>query len=163
MNPHTKRAHVSHSGADSTGARYGVGVKLVSACLIGINCRYDGKSNLNKKCLKLFKKGKLIPVCPEQLGGLPTPRKPAEIQRSGKVLTKNRKDVTKNFIKGAKETLKVTKALKIKTAVFKSKSPSCGSGLIKDGSFSGKLRKGDGITTALLKKNKIRVIAERDL
>jgi uncharacterized protein YbbK (DUF523 family) len=138
-------------------------MKLVSACLIGINCRYNGKSNLNKKCLKLFKKGKLIPVCPEQLGGLSIPRESAEIQKTGRVLTKKGKDVTKNFTKGARETFKIAKALKIKIAVFKAKSPSCGLGLIYDGSFSGKLRKGDGITTALLKRNGIQVITERDL
>jgi len=138
-------------------------VKLVSACLIGINCRYDGKSALNKKCLKFFKKGELIPVCPEQLGGLPTPRKPAEIQKSGKVLTKNGKDVTKNLIKGAKESLKIAKNLKIKQAILKTKSPSCGLGLTYDGSFSGKLRKGNGVTATLLKQNGIQIITERDL
>lgn len=138
-------------------------MKLVSACLIGMNCRYDGKSKLNRKCLKIFKKGKLIPVCPEQLGGLPTPREPAEQQKHGVVLTKANKNVTKNFIKGARETLKIAKALKTKEAILKSKSPSCSSGLIYDGTFSGKLIKGDGITTALLKKNGIKVITEEEL
>jgi len=138
-------------------------MKLVSACLIGINCRYDGKSNTNRKCLKLFKRGGLIPVCPEQLGGLSTPREPAEIQKSGKILTKSRKDATKNFIKGAKETLKIAKSLRVKEAILKSKSPSCSHGEIYDGNFSGKLIKGDGVTTALLKKNGIQVITEEDL
>lgn len=135
-------------------------MKLVSACLVGINCRYDGKSKLNQECLKLFKKGRLISVCPEQLGGLSVPREPAEIQKLGKVLTKNGEDVTKNFNKGAKETLKIARILRIKEAIFKSKSPSCGLGLVYDGSFSGKLIKGNGITTALLKKNKIQVYTE---
>jgi len=138
-------------------------VKLVSACLIGIECRYDGKSNLNKKCFELFKRGKLIPVCPEQLGGLQTPREKSEIQKNGKILTKSGKDVTKSFIKGAKETLKMAKLLEIKEAILKSKSPSCGCGKIYDGTFSGKLIKGDGTTAALLKKNKIIVITEAGL
>ena len=137
--------------------------KLVSACLIGINCRYDGKSKSDRKCLKLFKKGKLIPVCPEQLGGLPTPREPAEIQRSGKVLTKSGKNITKRLLKGAKETLKITKIVGVKEVILKSRSPSCGSGLIYDGSFLRRLIKGDGITAALLKKNKIRIITEEKL
>ncbi|KKN97156.1 hypothetical protein LCGC14_0161210 [marine sediment metagenome] len=140
-----------------------MGVKLVSACLIGVNCRYDGKSKLDRKCLKLFKKRELMPVCPEQLGGLSIPREPAEIKKSGKVLTKNGKDVTKNFNKGAKEVLKITKNLKIREAILKSKSPSCGLGLVYDGSFSGKLIKGNGITTTLLRKNKIKVITEKEL
>jgi len=137
-------------------------MKLVSACLVGIKCRYDGKSNLNRKCLKLFKKGGLIPVCPEQLGGLSTPREPVRIQKSGLVLTELGKDVTKNFIKGAKETLKIAKALGVKVAILKARSPSCGSGLIYDGDFSKKLVKGNGIIAALLKKNKIRVYTELD-
>ena len=104
-----------------------------------------------------------MPICPEQLGGLSIPREPAEIKKSGKVLTKNGKNVTKNFNKGAKEVLKITKNLKIREAILKSKSPSCGLGLVYDGSFSGKLIKGDGITTTLLRKNKIKVITEKEL
>lgn len=146
-------------------------MKLVSACLIGIKCRYDGKSNLNRKCLKLFKKGELIPVCPEQLGGLPTPRSPQQIQKGtgedvlkGKCKVKNKigKNVTKKFIKGAKETLKIAKALDAKKAILKARSPSCGCGEIYDGTFSGKLIKGNGVTTALLKRNKIKVYTELD-
>lgn len=138
-------------------------MKLVSACLVGIKCCYDGKSNLNRKCLKFFKKGELIPICPEQLGGLPTPREPAEIQRSGRVLTRSGKDITRNLSKGGRETLKIAKILGVKEAILKSKSPSCGSGLIYDGAFSKKLIEGDGITTDLLKKNKIKVITEEKL
>lgn len=133
-------------------------MKLVSACLVGIPCRYDGKSALNKKLLKLFKEGKLIPVCPEQLGGLPTPREPAEILND-RVITKRGKDVTKNFLAGAKTVLRIAKLLKIKQVFLRGRSPSCGSGWIYDGTFSGKLKKGDGITAALLKKNRIRVIS----
>ena len=135
---------------------------LVSACLLGINCKYDGTSNKNEKVLKLAKDFILIPVCPEILGGLPTPREPAE-QKGKKVITKSGKDVTKFFQKGAKEVLKIAKIFKIKKAILKQKSPSCGCGKIYDRTFSGRLIKGDGITTKLLKKNKIKVFTEENL
>lgn len=137
-------------------------MKICSACLLGVKCRYDGKEKPNKKVIALAKKEILIPLCPEQLGGLSTPREPAE-KRGNYVLTKSGKDVTKNFKKGAKEVLKLAKLLKINEAILKQKSPSCGSGKIYDGTFSGHLIKGDGITAALLKKNKIKVITEEDL
>jgi len=139
-----------------------IGLKLCSACLLGINCRYDGKNKLNKKVLKLEKKVILIPVYPEILGGLPTPREPAE-QRGKKVISESGKDVTKYFKKGAKEVLKIAKLFKVKEAILKQGSPSCGSGKIFDGTFSGKIKKGDGVTTALLKKNKIKIFSEEDL
>lgn len=135
---------------------------LCSACLLGINCRYDGKNSLNKKVLRLAKNKILIPVCPEILAGLPIPREKAE-RRGGKVITKSGKDLTKIFKKGAKEVLKIAKIYKIKKAILKQLSPSCGSGKIYNGTFSKKIIKGDGITTALLKKNKIEVISEEDL
>lgn len=137
-------------------------MKLCSACLLGIKCRYDGKSKRNRKAIELTKKEILIPVCPEQLGGLVTPREPAE-QREKKVFTKSGKDVTQNFKKGAKEALKIAKLFGIKEAILKQKSPSCGCGKIYDGTFTGKLIKSDGVTTSLLKKNKIKVISEEDL
>ena len=137
-------------------------MKLCSACLLGIKCRYDSKSKPNKKVMELLKKEVLIPVCPEQLGGLPTPRENREI-RGKKVITKSGRDETKNHKMGAEETLKLAKLFGIKEAILKQKSPSCGYGKIYDGTFSRKLIKGDGITTALLKKNKIKVITEEDL
>jgi len=137
-------------------------VILCSACLLGINCRYDGKLKPNKKVIELAKREILIPVCPEQLGGLPTSREPAE-QRGRKVVTKSGRDVTENFKKGAKEALKLAKLFGIKEAILKQESPSCGCGEIYDGTFSGNIIKGDGITTLLLKKNKIKVISEGDL
>jgi len=130
-----------------------IGLKLCSACLLGINCRYDGKNKLNKKVLRLTKKEILIPVCPEILGGLPTPREQAK-QKGTKVITKSGKDVTKYFKKGAKEVLKVAKLFNAKEAILKQESPSCG---------SGKIKKGNGVTTALLRKNKIKVFSEEDL
>lgn len=144
------------------GPYYGVGVKLCSACLLGINCRYDGKNKLDKNVLELTKKELLVPVCPEQLAGLPTPREPSEI-KNGRVFTISGKDITEQFERGAKETLKIAKVFGIKEAIFKQKSPSCGCGLIYDGSFCGRVTKGDGITTSLLKKNNIKVVSEEDL
>jgi len=135
---------------------------LCSACLLGIKCRYDGKSKRNKKIIQLSKKVVLIPVCPEQLGGLPTPRVPAE-QRGKRFFTKSGKDVTQNFKRGAEEALRLAKLFNIKKAVLKQRSPSCGCGQIQDGTFSKTIIKGDGSTTALLKKNKIKVISEEDL
>jgi uncharacterized protein YbbK (DUF523 family) len=137
-------------------------MKLCSACLLGIRCRYDGKSKTSKKIIKLSEKETLIPVCPEQLGGLPTPREWVE-QKKKKVVTVTGKDVTGNFKKGAREALKLAKLLGVKEAIFKQKSPSCGCGQIYDGTFSGKTVKGDGITTSLLKRNGIKVISEEDL
>ena len=136
-------------------------MKLCSACLLGINCRYDGRSKPNQKVLALASKETLIPVCPEQLGGLSTPREPAE-QRGKKVVTKTGKDVTYNFLSGAEQVLGLAKILGIKEALLKQKSPSCGCGKIYDGTFSDKLIEGDGITTALLKKNGIEVLSEED-
>lgn len=137
-------------------------MKICSACLLGIKCRYDGKVKRNGKAINLFKKETLIPVCPEQLGGLPTPREPSE-QKGKKIFTKSGKDVSKNFEKGAKEVLKIAKLYNIKEAILKQRSPSCGCGQIHDGTFSGRVIKGDGVTAALLRKNGIRVITEDDL
>ncbi len=137
-------------------------MKLCSACLLGIKCRYDGKDARNKKAIMLLKKEILIPVCPEQLGGLPTPREPAEIMKRG-VITRSGRDVTENFKHGAEEVLKIAKMFGIKEAILKQGSPSCGCGRIYDGTFSGKTIRGDGITTALLKKHGIKVITEEGL
>ncbi len=147
-------------------------MKIVSACLVGVNCRYDGKNSLNSKVFKMFKRGELIPLCPEQLGGLPTPREIQEIvggegidviKRKAKVVTNSGKDVTENFIRGAEETLMVAKSLGIKEAILKSKSPSCGCGRIYDGTFSGKLKEGDGVTATILKRNRVKLTTEKDI
>ena len=137
-------------------------MKLCSACLLGIKCRYDGKSKTDQKAVKLSKKEILIPVCPEQLGGLPTPRAPAE-QKGRRVFTESGKDVTKEFETGAEQVLKLAKLYGIKEAILKQRSPSCGSGQIYDGTFSGKILKGDGVAVALLKRNGIKVSSEEDL
>ena len=131
---------------------------IVSACLCGINCKYNGRNNLNPAVLKLVKEGKAIPVCPEQLGGLPTPRIPSE-RKNGKVINKEGIDVTKNFQDGSNEVLKLCKELNIKTCILKSKSPSCGYGEIYDGNFNGTLTKGNGVLTDMLIDNGIEVIS----
>ena len=130
---------------------------LVSACLLGVNCKYDGKNNYSEKIIEYLKDKEIIPICPEQLGGLTTPRIPSEI-RLDKVINKEGIDVTEYFNKGANEVLKLAKKLNIKKAVLKSKSPSCGLGKIYDGTFSNNLIDGNGICTELLIKNGIEVI-----
>jgi len=135
----------------------------MSACLLGIKCCWDGKSKPCKRAISLFKKGGIIPVCPEQLGGLSTPRPPQEIQKNGRILNKDGKDVTKSFKRGARETLKLAKLFGAKEFVGKSKSPSCGFGKVYDGSFSGKLINGNGVTSALLQKRGIKIKTEKDL
>ena len=148
-------------------------MKLISACLLGIKCAWDGKDNYKSdKAIKLLDSETLIPVCPEQLGGLKTPRAPQEIQGGTgedvldgkcKVLNKNGEDVTQEFITGAEEALRIAKLFHVEDFIGKSKSPSCGCGQIYDGTFSQKLIAGDGVTTALLKRNGIGVITEEHL
>ena len=135
---------------------------LVSACLLGINSRYCGGGCLNEKIASLIGNHNLIPVCPEQLGGLPTPREPDEI-REGRVFEKSGKENTDNFQKGAEETLRLARLLKVDMAILKQNSPSCGSSMIYDGTFSSKKIPGSGITASLLIQNGIRVISEEDI
>ena len=133
---------------------------LISACLCGINCKYNGKNNLNEECLELLKQGEAILVCPEQMGGLETPRNPSEIKIINgevKVFMNDGKDVTENYKRGAEEVLKLAKELNIKKAIFRKKSPSCGCGEIYDGTFTNTLTKGNGITASLLIENGIEV------
>lgn len=137
-------------------------MKIVSACLNGAKCKWDGEARPCTKVINLVKQGKAIPVCPEILGGLPTPRNPAE-QKGDKVFTKEGKDVTTQFKRGAQKALKIAKDNNCKEAVLKSKSPSCGSNKIYDGKFSGKLIKGDGVFAKLLKKNNIKVYTEEEI
>ena len=135
---------------------------LVSACLAGIKCRYDGKDNADPQIVDLVRNGLALPVCPEQLGGLPTPRTPAEI-RDGRVIDKAGFEVTQNFLKGAEETLKIARLTDCKTAIFKQHSPSCGFGSVYDGSHSGLLKHGNGITANLLHKNGISIFTENNI
>jgi uncharacterized protein YbbK (DUF523 family) len=135
---------------------------VVSACLAGIKCNWEGKAKPCQKVIELVKQGKAITVCPETLGGLKFPRLPSE-QKDGKVINKEGKDITQEFNKGAELALDITLKNKCNKAILKSKSPSCGCNLIYDGTFTGNLIKGDGIFTKLLKKNGIEVITEKEL
>ena len=131
---------------------------LISACLLGVCCRYDGASKAHPMVLALAERHTLVPVCPEQLGGLPTPRPPAE-RRDGRVVTQS-DDVTEQYRRGAEETLKLCKLLGCEAAVLKERSPSCGHGQVYDGTFSGTLTAGDGVTAALLAAHGIPVYGE---
>jgi len=139
---------------------------LVSACLAGINCKYNGGNNYNEKVFNLVKEGKAIPVCPEQLGGLTTPREPSEIKKvDGRryVINKEGIDVTVEFEKGAEEVLALVKKLDIKKAILQTRSPSCGKGKIYSGNFDRNLVDGNGILADLLLKNGIEVINSDDI
>jgi uncharacterized protein YbbK (DUF523 family) len=141
---------------------------LVSACLLGVNCRYDGGNGRQEELAGLMEKYHFIPVCPEQLGGMETPREPAEqLVRDGtgdyhniRVADRTGKDVTENFLKGAEETLKLARLYGCKRAVLKERSPSCGHGTIYDGTFTGKKVPGKGVTARLLEENGILVSGE---
>lgn len=132
----------------------GVGMILVSACLIGLNCRYDGEGSLKEELLELVLKGEAIPVCPETMGGLSIPRDPAE-RVGDKVISKVGIDVTDEFRLGAEKTLSLALINKVEKAILKSKSPSCGVGFIYDGTHSRTLIEGNGMTAELLMKHGI--------
>ncbi len=135
---------------------------LISACLLGACCRYDGASKPQPWAAALAGRHTLVPVCPEQLGGLPTPRPPAE-RRGDRVVTEAGGDVTDQYRRGAEETLRLCRLLGCEAAVLKERSPSCGHGRIHDGTFTGKLAAGDGVTAELLGKNGIIVYGESDI
>ncbi|MGC8785948.1 MAG: DUF523 domain-containing protein [Anaerolineae bacterium] len=135
-------------------------MKLCSACLLGIKCRYDGESNPTAQVLELLSQEVLIPVCPEQLGGLSTPREPAE-PRGERIVTVSGRDVTENFERGAHQVLHLAALFGIKEAILKQGSPSCGCGQVYD--MKGNAIARDGVTTSLLKKHGIKVISEQDL
>lgn len=135
---------------------------LISACLLGVSCRYDGKSKPLGNVEKLMEKYELIPVCAEIFGGLPTPRVPAEIVGE-KVLTADGKDVTAEYLKGAREVLRLGKLFGCKKALLKERSPSCGSGIIHNGNFDGGLVPGFGKTAALLIENGFEVFGESEI
>jgi len=134
---------------------------LVSACLLGENCRYDGRSQFCAKVMRLAERYEFIPVCPEVLGGMTTPRPPSEIL-GDRVISIDGRDVTAQFQLGAGRTLELARKAGAVKALLKSGSPSCGRGLVHDGFFSGKMVPGNGVTTALLEKNGIAVYTELD-
>ncbi len=135
---------------------------LISACLCGENCKYDGTNNLNESLKKLYDEGKAVLICPEVMGGLSTPRNPSEILPDGRVVMCDGTDVTENFKKGAKMSLEIADKVKPELIILKAKSPSCGSGRVYDGSFSKTLKDGNGITADLLIKKGYKVITEND-
>ena len=134
---------------------------LVSACLLGVCCRYDGASKAHPLAERLAEQHTLVPVCPEQLGGLPTPRPPAG-RRGGRVVTRSG-DVTEQYRRGAEEALKLCKLFGCEAAVLKERSPSCGRGAVYDGTFTGTLTPGDGVTAELLAANGIPVYGESQI
>ena len=151
-------------------------LKLVSACLLGIACRFDGQGCPAPELHGPAVRGEVVPVCPEVLGGLSTPRPPAEIENAAagldghavldgqtRVLRSDGVDVTAQFIQGAQATLALARKLGIRQAILKARSPSCGTGWIHEGKFAGTLVPGDGVAAALLKRNGIQVVSEADL
>lgn len=132
---------------------------ICSACLLGVCCRYDGRSKPHQGVVSLLGQEALIPVCPEQLGGLSTPRLPAEIH-GRRILAQDGTDVTRAFQRGAQEVLEVARLMGIRKALLKQRSASCGCGQVYDGTFSGIIIPGDGVTTALLKSEGIEVWTE---
>ncbi|WP_461611726.1 2-thiouracil desulfurase family protein [Cytobacillus kochii] len=144
---------------------------VVSACLAGMNVRYNGSNSLDERIQKLLLENQAMTVCPELLGGFTTPREPAEIvggdgedvlDGKAKVIEKSGKDVTKQYINGAYATLKKAQELGATTIILKENSPSCGSSVIYNGAFKGEQIVGNGVTTALLRKNGFKVISENN-
>ena len=136
-------------------------VILISACLVGVNCKYNGGNNKLKNLGLLQKQHTLVPACPEQLGGLLTPREKAEISReTQRILNETGKDVTSSFNKGAGEFLYLAELFSAEAVILKDKSPSCGVDFIYDGTFQNRLIKGQGITTRLLLNKKFRIFSE---
>jgi uncharacterized protein YbbK (DUF523 family) len=135
---------------------------LVSACLLGVCCRYDGESKPNADVIALRDRFVLLPICPEEDGGLPTPRTPSE-RVGDKVLMRDGRDVTKNYMKGAELALERAETFGCTAAILKARSPSCGKGKIYDGSFSGNLTDRDGVTAELLSSHGIKVYTEEEI
>ncbi|MCF0117622.1 MAG: DUF523 domain-containing protein [Bacilli bacterium] len=137
---------------------------LISACLLGTNCKYNGKNNYNSKIEELKKYYDLLPICPETDGGLPTPRVPSERNiKENIVITADNNDVTKEFNNGAKKALNIANVNNVKIALLKDRSPSCGSNTIYDGTFSSTLIKGKGVTAELLANHGVEIYNEEEI
>ena len=140
---------------------------IISSCLLGHNCKYNGGNNRNEAVIAFCEKKKYIVVCPESAGKLPCPRPPAERQ-DGRIIDKEGSDVTEAFEKGAEQSLKLCltaselKGEPLEGAILKANSPSCGCGRIYDGTFTGVLKEGDGVFTAKLRRRGIPVVTEKD-
>lgn len=137
---------------------------LVSACLLGVNCRYNAEPKALPDDLlsRLLERHTVVPVCPEQLGGLTTPREPSERQ-GARVVMRSGQDVTAAYARGAQEALRLARQFGCTAAVLKERSPSCGHGEIYDGTFTGTRTSGDGVTAALLLENGIAVYGESEI
>jgi uncharacterized protein YbbK (DUF523 family) len=144
---------------------------LISACLCGINCKYSGGNNMHPRFAAMYQNNKVLPVCPEELGGLPTPRLPCEIEGgsgqdvlkgTARVINKQGENVSESFIRGAGKVLQIARDHNIKLAILQDRSPSCGVGVIYDGTFKKNIIEGDGVTAALLKQNGINVVNASD-
>ena len=135
---------------------------MVSACLAGLHCRYDGRTNLKPEVAELVASGLAVPVCPEELGGLPTPRLPSE-RRGYLVTMSDGTDVTREYMRGAEQALTLARLYGCEAAILKERSPSCGSGRVYDGTFSGTLADGNGITAEIFKAHGIAVYGESEI
>lgn len=135
---------------------------LVSACLLGTPCRYDGRTKKNDAVCALAERYELVPVCPEEAGGLPTPRTPSE-RRDGRVFMRDGRDVTEEYRRGAAYALEVFRREGCCAAVLKARSPACGRGTVYDGTFSGTLVPGDGVAAEVLQAHGVRVLTEEEL
>jgi uncharacterized protein YbbK (DUF523 family) len=142
---------------------------LVSACLCGLNCKYDGGNNEHPIFAEMLDRGEVVTVCPEVLGGLPIPRKPAEISPgtggdvlagTAQVIARDGEDLTKFFVKGAQRSLELAQEHQVDLVILKSNSPSCGVGKIYDGTFTHQFKDGHGVTAALLKENGLSVVSD---
>lgn len=149
-----------------------MGKKIVSACFAGVHCRYDQRHNRVEEIQEMVKNGEAVPVCPEQMGGLPTPRNAAEIvggdgddvlDGNAKVIDNQGNDVTDAFIRGAQEALRVANTIGATEAILKERSPSCGSCFIYNGEFEKSTKPGHGVTAALLRRNGIEVSSEEGI
>ena len=135
---------------------------IVSKCLAGAPCRYDGKDNLVAEIKALVERGEAVAVCPEVLGGLPTPRTPSELQPDGRVLDKRGEDVTAQFTRGAERAMAICREYGCTCAILKARSPSCGKGVIYDGCFTGTRVPGSGVFAQMLLDTGISVMTEEE-
>ena len=135
---------------------------LISACLLGVGCRYDGGRVKKVDIDALSERFELIPICPEVMGGLPTPRTPSE-RIGDRVMMRDGTDVTANFLRGAEESHMLAVALGVEIALLKERSPSCGKGKIYDGTFTGVLTDGDGVSAEYLTARGIAVYGESEI
>lgn len=135
---------------------------VVSACLSGEQCRYDGDSNYNERIANLVKEGWAVLICPEVMGGLSIPRVPCEIQPDGRVINQEGQDKTSEYVFGSEKSLEIAQKFNIKKAILKSKSPACGNKQVYDGTFTKTLIDGKGVAARLLEENNIKVYSEKD-